>query len=178
MLHQNDGDHMTIHFADGTTAYADFVIAADGIHSAVRSRTIATEHAYSGVVVYRGLIDTSLIKDWWPLEAYSASFIGKNKHFVTMPIGNGNKLLNYGALVVKPNANAKESWTATGTKAEIAEDFAEFNDIVRKVIEVGPEAPGKWLLNDREPLEQWVFDDGKVVLLGDAAHAMLPHEGP
>jgi salicylate hydroxylase len=37
--------------------------------------------------------------------------------------------------------------------------------------------PGKWRLNDRELLSQWSFMNGKVVLLGDAAHAMLPHQG-
>ena len=39
------------------------------------------------------------------------------------------------------------------------------------------ERPSKWILNDREPLEQWVWASGKVVLMGDAAHAMLPHQG-
>ena len=39
------------------------------------------------------------------------------------------------------------------------------------------EKPSKWILNDREPLEQWVWANGKVVLMGDAAHAMLPHQG-
>jgi salicylate hydroxylase len=35
----------------------------------------------------------------------------------------------------------------------------------------------KWKLNDRELLSQWCYMDGKVVLSGDAAHAMLPHQG-
>lgn len=40
-----------------------------------------------------------------------------------------------------------------------------------------PEQPSKWRLNDRKPLDRWHYMDGKVMLLGDSAHAMLPHLG-
>lgn len=40
-----------------------------------------------------------------------------------------------------------------------------------------PTNPSKWLISDREPLEDWIWAGGRVVLLGDAAHAMLPHQG-
>ena len=56
-------------------------------------------------------------------------------------------------------------------------EFAGFEPTVRKVIENMDAKPAKWLLHDRRALEQWVFAGGKVVLLGDAAHAMLPHQG-
>lgn len=71
----------------------------------------------------------------------------------------------------------RESWTSTGERSQLAKDFEDFEETVSKVIGCMDEKPSKWILNDREPLEQWVWASGKVVLMGDAAHAMLPHQG-
>ena len=73
--------------------------------------------------------------------------------------------------------NLNESWSSKGNRAECAKDFADFDQTVRRVVGLMPEHPSKWVLNDREPLGQWTFCGGKVVLMGDAAHAMLPHQG-
>ena len=71
----------------------------------------------------------------------------------------------------------KESWTATGNRDDTLKAFENFDETIEKVIRLLPENPSKWVLNDRDPLDQWVFAGGKVVLMGDAAHAMLPHQG-
>lgn len=73
--------------------------------------------------------------------------------------------------------NLRESWTSKSRREDAERDYVDFDEIVRKVIELMPSEISKWKLNDREPLEQWTFFGGKVVLLGDAAHAMLPHQG-
>lgn len=91
-----------------------------------------------------------------------------------------NKLLNIVAFVATPEnelGGLKESWTATGDRIDTVEAFLNFEETIQKVIGLMPENPSKWLLNDRDPLDQWVFADGQVVLMGDAAHAMLPHQG-
>jgi salicylate hydroxylase len=56
-------------------------------------------------------------------------------------------------------------------------DFAGFEETVQRIMGKLTSTPSKWLLNDRDPLDQWVYEDGHVVLLGDAAHAMLPYQG-
>jgi len=89
-----------------------------------------------------------------------------------------NKLLNVVAFVTVPHerlGDLRESWSSIGSREDLARDFEGFNDVVQKIIALMPATPSRWVLNDREPLQQWV--DGRVVLVGDAAHAMLPHQG-
>ena len=62
-------------------------------------------------------------------------------------------------------------------KEDVEKDFEGFDKHVQEVIGLMPERPSKWRLNDREPLDLWHYFDGKVMLLGDAAYAMLPHLG-
>lgn len=91
---------------------------------------------------------------------------------------SANKVLNVVAIVTVGWENLgdlRESWTATGSREDLAREFEDFNGLVRRIIALMPEKPSKWVLNDREPLPQWV--DGRSVLLGDAAHAMLPRQG-
>ena len=90
-----------------------------------------------------------------------------------------NRILNVVAFVSAPESKLdglKESWTSTGEREECAKDFEDFEKTVKRVIKLMPICPSKWLLNDREPLGKWVFANGKVVLMGDAAHAMQSHQ--
>ena len=122
---------------------------------------------------------TSKIEAWWPFPTYSVSWLSKDKHFFVFPISQ-NRTLNIVAFVSTPEetlGGLRESWTSTGERSQLAKDFEDFEETVRKVISLMDSRPSKWILNDREPLEQWVWARGKVVLMGDAAHAMLPHQG-
>lgn len=56
-------------------------------------------------------------------------------------------------------------------------DFSDFDETVQKIIQLMPQRPSKWRINDHEPVPQWTFLEGKVVLLGDACHATTPHQG-
>lgn len=170
---------LTIEFKDGSNATADLVIGCDGIHSSLRKQFCKDKPRYSGRICYRGLVPISKIESWWPLQSYSASWLGPDRHLLVFPISQ-NKTLNIVAFVATPEhelGDLKESWTATGDRADTLEAFQEFDATIRKVIELMPLQPSKWLLNDRDPLDQWVFAGGRVVLMGDAAHAMLPHQG-
>lgn len=88
--------------------------------------------------------------------------------------------MNVVAFVSKPAAelgDLEESWTSTSSREELAKEYADWEPTVTKIISQMTERVGKWRLNDRELLPQWTFLSGKVVLLGDGAHAMLPHQG-
>ena len=71
----------------------------------------------------------------------------------------------------------KESWTSTCDKRELEDDFAQFEGEVQKIIRLLPRESSKWRINDRPALDQWHYMGGKVILLGDAAHATTPHLG-
>lgn len=168
-----------IEFEDGTSAQANLVIGCDGIHSAVRAQFTSDNPDYSGRIAYRGLVPISEIEQWWGFETYSVTWLGKNRHFLCFPISQ-NKTLNIVAFVAEKEedlGDLKESWTALGKKEDVFKAFEGFEERVQRLIRLMPEQPSKWLINDRKPLDQWVYLGGKVVLLGDAAHAMTPHQG-
>lgn len=167
---------MQIDFTDGTSAEADLVIGCDGIHSALRAQFITDNPRYGGLIAYRGLVEMSKLESWWNFKTYSFSWLGIDKHILVFPVSR-NKLLNVVAFVSTPEedlADMKESWIATGDRVDLGKHFEDFPEAVRTIIGHMPSNPSKWKLNDRIPLEQWTFADGKVWLMGDAAHAMLP----
>jgi salicylate hydroxylase len=168
---QDQGSFVELQFADGSTATADLVIGCDGIHSKIRSQFRSDNPKYSGRMCYRGLVPIKDLETWWPFKSYSISWLGPDKHFLAFPISK-NKLLNIVAFVYSDDERALESWTATGHRSEVQKEFESFDPTVRKTISFMNEFPSKWILNDRELLDQWVFGNGKIVLIGDAAHAV------
>ncbi|KAL4888671.1 hypothetical protein BDV59DRAFT_196286 [Aspergillus ambiguus] len=176
---EDRGKLMHVTFEDGTTASANLVVGADGIHSAVRSHYIHESPQYGGMVLYRGLCPVEDIKDEWNLSTFAALWMAPGKHFLTFPISN-NKIINVVAFVSTPwdkVGDVRESWTLAGDKKAVQDEFNNFAPLVQSVIKKMNTNPLKWVLFDRKSTSQWIFSNGKVALLGDAAHAMCPHQG-
>jgi salicylate hydroxylase len=99
-------------------------------------------------------------------------WLGKGKHFLAFPVRAG-ALINYVGFV-PADQEMKESWSAPGDpdvlRAEFAGWDARIEGLLRQV-----EKTFRWALYDREPLPSWTR--GRLTLLGDAAHPMLPHLG-
>jgi salicylate hydroxylase len=170
---------VTVSFENGTPVTANLIVACDGIHSQTRAQLITDEPRYSGRIAYRGLLPLSAAESFWPFSSYAISWLAPNKHFLAFPISQ-NKTINVVAFVSKPLKeldDLKESWTSSAPLEDLAREFEGWDPVLGKLIDCMEPSPGKWRLNDRELLSQWSFMDGKVVLLGDAAHAMLPHQG-
>src|SRR5215217_7898519 len=168
---EQDGDGARVSFANGVVAEADLVIAADGIHSELRQNVVPPSRPiFSGSVSYRGVLAHALIPHW-PTASWQM-WLGKGRHFLTFPVRAG-KLINYVGFVPADEAT-KESWSAPGDPDVLRQEFAGWDPRIGSLLQ-RVQATFRWALYDREPLPIWTR--GRLTLLGDAAHPMLPHLG-
>jgi salicylate hydroxylase len=161
-------DSVEARFDNGSIAEADALIGADGIHSVVRTAILGPESPrFSGNVAYRGLVPAARLA-YLGMAPKSNLWAGPNRHFVHYFVGAG-RYVNWVGVV--PDEWRVESWTARG---EIADALAKFDGWHRQVREIigAADVTNRWALYDRDPLDTWTV--GRVALLGDAAHAMLP----
>jgi len=168
---EQEGDVARVAFENGTTIEADVVIAADGIHSELRPYVYPpSEPVFSGMVGYRGLVHRDKLGDW-PMDAWQM-WAGPSKHFLVFPVRHG-EMVNYVGFV-PTDEEMKESWSAPGDPDVLRAEFEGWDPKIEFVLEQ-VDTTFRWALYDREPLPSW--SKGRLTLLGDAAHPMLPHLG-
>jgi salicylate hydroxylase len=157
---------------DGRRIAADILIGADGLHSRIRQTMFgAATPKFTGILAWRGLA---------PMERLPAhlrrpvatQWLGTNGHVTCYPVHRG-KLLNLVGEVERDDWQL-ESWVEPGSHEECLRDFPGWHRDLLDVID-SIDQLYKWGLFLREPLPQWSV--GRVSLLGDACHAMLPFLG-
>jgi len=165
------GETVRLSFENGVVVESDVVVAADGIHSALRPYVFPPSRpVFSGSVAYRGVLARERVPEW-PADAWMM-WLGKGKHFLTFPVRAGT-LINFVGFVPADN-EMKESWSAPGDPDMLRQEFAGWDQRIASLLQK-VRTTFRSALYDREPLPTWTR--GRLTLLGDAAHPMLPHLG-
>jgi salicylate hydroxylase len=163
------GDQVEARFENGVRIRADALVGADGIHSRVRCILFGPDQPrFTGCVCYRGLVPAERIAHLAiPTEAQV--WMGPGKHFVHYYVRN-KQLLNFVA-IIDQDSWAKESWSDRGNIADAVAAYQGWHPQLHDILESADEI-FIWALYDRVPMQRW--SAGRVTLLGDACHPMLP----
>jgi 2-polyprenyl-6-methoxyphenol hydroxylase-like FAD-dependent oxidoreductase len=166
---EQDDRGVTARFADGTQVRGEILVGADGIHSTIREQLIpAVPLRYSGQTCYLG------IADWAPPNGLAQ---------MCWEVWGGANRIGFSAIgprqlywFAPQTAPANDPWPAGPLAEWLADKYAGFPSPVPEMLAHTPSADiVRTDLYDFAPLRSW--SRGRVVLLGDAAHAMTPNLG-
>ena len=164
-----DQSGVSLTFADGSIAQGDILIGADGIHSTVRAQLFGKElPRYTGNVAWRGLVPAERVAHL-DLGSVVGVWMGPNRSIVQYYVSAG-KTFNW--IGISRSAQpAQESWLAEGRTEDALAEYDGWHSTIRTIIAETSKVL-RQALYDREPLPDWQV--GRVVLMGDAAHPMMP----
>lgn len=181
-----DFDAPSVTLESGDTLKADVVVCADGIKSAVRDRINRKPlpPQDTGDVAYRILVPSAPMlaePEMAPLvrEPWAVHWMGPEGHAVGYPL-RGGELYNiiidvtHSSDLGDPLPDEGQVWKSARSNDELVQRFKDWCPQVRKLCAMTGEYL-KWKLADFDMLEHWVSESGKVCLLGDACHPMMPY---
>lgn len=163
-----DDEGVTAVDQNGRIFKADALVAADGVRSVIREKLFNDPPRISGHVVYRAVVPVAEM----PLDLQINApvvWAGPDCHLVHYPLRDGQQY----NLVVTFHSRDEEEWGVTdGSKEEVLSYFEGICPRARQMLHL-PKTWRRWATADRNPLEKW--GDGRVTMLGDAAHGMLQY---
>ncbi|TMI99165.1 MAG: hypothetical protein E6G97_23710 [Alphaproteobacteria bacterium] len=164
-----DANGVTLTLSDGETAQGNLLIGADGIHSTVRAQLFGRElPRYTGNVAWRGLVPAERVAHL-DLGSVVGVWMGPNRSIVQYYVSAG-KTFNWIG-ISRSSEPARESWLAEGKVEDALAEYDGWHATIRTIIAATPRVL-RQALYDREPLPDWQV--GRIVLIGDAAHPMMP----
>jgi FAD-dependent urate hydroxylase len=166
-----DDSSAQVRFADGSTFAADLVVAADGTHSIIRSWVAGApvEHRYVGYVNFNTIAD---VGDLVPADSW-LTWVGQGKRAAFMPVGAGRHYVWFDVPLPAGEAIPPDG---ISPKEELEKAFTGWAQPVRALIDRAlPDRINRVQIRDLPPVPTW--HRNRVVLLGDAVHAMAPDLG-
>ena len=149
---------------------AEIVVGADGIRSRLRADWLEGQSPrFTGHVAWRGLVDAARLGAPGLAEVARVT-VGPRRHLVTYPL-RGGRQVNFVAVEERASWTA-EGWMEADDPANLRRAFADWGGPAADLLE-GVEETFLWGLFDHPPLPRWVT--GRIALLGDACHPMLPY---
>jgi salicylate hydroxylase len=167
-------DSVVLEFANGRVEHADLVVGADGVRSAVRRWVTGADDAiYSRTSAFRGIVPVESLPSLPDPHAIQF-WMGPDAHLLHYAIGGSGGSVNFFAVVETPSF-----WMHEGSVVEVGDEvpvgsFRGWHPAVTEMIRAAA-SPLRWALFGVRPLLRW--HRGRVVVIGDAAHGMLPHQG-
>lgn len=165
------GDKPIVRFENGASHAVDVLIGADGIHSLTRTALFGPEHpSFTGLVSYRAVVDRAEVADLPNLDAFTKWWgPTPDLQIVTFPLNKGKEIFVFAT--TSQDDWRHESWTMPGSVEELRKAYANFHPQARALLDAC-DSVTKSALYVRDPLPAWSV--GRVTLLGDACHPMVP----
>jgi 2-polyprenyl-6-methoxyphenol hydroxylase-like FAD-dependent oxidoreductase len=170
---EENSDRVVLAFDNGARVEAEYVIAADGVRSVIRHALYGADNpTYTGQMVWRALLDSKDV----PFEAIEPTghiqWVGPGCHLLAYYI-RGKSMVN---IVTQEDTDkwVEESWSTRGDPAEMRLSFPNPEPRLKLLLSVVTEC-SKWGLFTRPLTRNW--GRGRIQLIGDAAHAMVPNAG-
>ncbi|KAF4339639.1 3-hydroxybenzoate 6-hydroxylase 1 [Fusarium beomiforme] len=176
----------TVKLDDGTTVSGDLVLGADGVSSITRSIVTGTDikpfgsgkSAFRFMIPHKDFLNDETTRPFAEQTGKLTMWMGDDRRLVMYPCVN-NTVMNFVAIhpsSISAGANKGSGWGQGGSKELLLDVYKDFEPRVPAILNLVDASELKlWTLLDMERIPTW--HRGRLVLLGDAAHPFLPHQG-